>query len=66
MIKVSSGDEREACEKIKEFVNVVEVSIVYGDYDLIAKLQTRDLEELDFVTEEIQIDVFYFVSRYII
>ena len=48
------GVEEVMWRKIKEFVNVIEVSIVYGEYDLIAKLQTKDLEELDFVTEEIR------------
>ena len=54
MCKVSSGNEREACMKIAEFVNVLEASIIYGEYDLIVKLQAQDLEQLDFVTEEIR------------
>ena len=54
MCKVNSGDERDICKKLTEFVNVIESCIVYGEYDVIVKLQARDLEELDFVTEEMR------------
>ena len=54
MCKVNSGDERDICRKLTEFVNIVECCIVYGEYDVIALLQARDLEELDFVTEEMR------------
>ena len=54
MCKVNSGDERSICKKLTQFVNVIESCIVYGEYDVIVKLQARDLDELDFVTEEIR------------
>jgi len=57
MCKVNSGGERDICMKLKEFVNVVECGIVYGEYDVVAMLQARDLEELDIVTEEIRSSV---------
>ena len=54
MCKINSGDERDICKKLTEFANVIESCIVYGEYDVIVKLQARDLDELDFVTEEIR------------
>ncbi|MCW4026610.1 MAG: Lrp/AsnC ligand binding domain-containing protein [Candidatus Bathyarchaeota archaeon] len=54
MCKVNSGGERDICKKLTEFVNVIESCIVYGEYDVIVKLQARDLDELDFVTEEMR------------
>jgi DNA-binding Lrp family transcriptional regulator len=53
LCKVSSGSERDACKKIMDFPNVLEACIFYGEYDVIAKLRAKDLEDLDFVTEEI-------------
>ena len=54
MCKVNSGGERDICKKLTEFVNVVECCIVYGENDVLAMLQAKDLDELDFATEEIR------------
>jgi DNA-binding Lrp family transcriptional regulator len=55
MFKVSSGTEREACEKIAEFDEVLVAGIIYGEYDVIAKVSVPDLETLEeFLAEKIR------------
>ena len=55
MMKVSSGSEREICKKIIEFDEVMDVSIVYGEFDVIAKVRVEDLETLEsFLSENIR------------
>ena len=55
MMKVSSGSEREVCRKIAEFNEVLDVSIVYGEFDIIAKVKVEELEELEnFLSESIR------------
>ncbi len=55
MFKVSSGSEREICRKISNFDEVLEASIIYGEYDLIAKIHAKDLDTLEeFLTDKIR------------
>lgn len=55
LFKVSSGSEREICKKLVEFDEVLEVSVIYGEYDLIAKVTAQNLEELEeFLTEKVR------------
>ena len=54
LCKVRSGDERESLKKVAEFPNVIEACIVFGEYDLVVKLRAKNLNELDFLTEEIR------------
>lgn len=55
LFKVSSGSEREICKKIIEFNEVLEASIIYGEYDLVAKITALDLGKLEeFLTEKIR------------
>ena len=55
MMKVSSGSEREICKKIIEFNEVMDASIVYGEFDVIAKVRVSDLKTLEnFLSENIR------------
>ena len=55
LFKVSSGTERESCEKIAELDEVSLVSIVYGEYDIIARISVADMPALErFVGEKIR------------
>lgn len=55
LFKVSSGTEREICRKISDFNEVLEASVIYGEYDLIAKVKVNDLSTLEiFLTEKIR------------
>ena len=47
LFKVNSGSEREACEQIIGFDEVLGASIIYGEYDVIAKVSVQDLQGLE-------------------
>jgi DNA-binding Lrp family transcriptional regulator len=47
LFKVSSGTEREVCEKITNFDEVMLAGIVYGEYDVVAKIRVEDLDALE-------------------
>lgn len=55
LFKVSSGTEREVAQKLIEFEEVLQTDIIFGEYDVIAKLSTEDLVSLeDFVSEKVR------------
>ena len=55
LFKVSSGTEREVCQKLIEFDEVVQADIVFGEYDVIAKIVTPDLDKLEeFVSSKVR------------
>jgi len=55
LFKVSSGSEREICKRLVEFDEILEVSIIYGEYDLIAKVCAPDLKQLEeFLTDKVR------------
>jgi DNA-binding Lrp family transcriptional regulator len=55
LFKVGSGTEREVCQKLIEFDEVLQADIIFGEYDVIAKIATQDLSELEeFVSEKIR------------
>ena len=47
LLKVSSGTEREVCQKLIEFDDVTQADIIFGEYDVIAKTQTDSLDKLE-------------------
>ncbi|MGD8545607.1 MAG: Lrp/AsnC ligand binding domain-containing protein [Candidatus Bathyarchaeota archaeon] len=47
LFKVSSGSEREVSKKIADFDEVTVVGIIFGEYDLIAKVSITSLEALE-------------------
>jgi DNA-binding Lrp family transcriptional regulator len=55
LFKVGSGTEREVAQKLIEFDEVLHADIIFGEYDVVAKLSTKDLGSLeDFVSEKIR------------
>jgi len=55
LFKVNSGTEREACKKIANFDEVALAGIVYGEYDIVARVSVPDLQTLeDFLAEKIR------------
>ncbi|NJE07494.1 Lrp/AsnC family transcriptional regulator [Thermococcus sp. M39] len=47
LIIVRSGDENKVIEKLKGHPMVKEVYKVYGEYDMIVKIEAEDINELD-------------------
>ena len=43
LVNVSPGDEFEAFEVIKDIENVVATTLLFGDYDIIVKLEAKTL-----------------------
>lgn len=55
LLKVSSGNEREVCKKIADLNEIVDTSIIYGEFDIIAKVSIDKLEDLEeFLSESIR------------
>ena len=55
LFKVSSGTEREVCQKLIEFGEVVQADIIFGEYDVVAKIATQDLGKLEeFVSRKVR------------
>jgi DNA-binding Lrp family transcriptional regulator len=55
LFKVNSGTEREVCQKIVTFDEVLEADIIFGEYDVVAKISAKDLDELeDFLSQKLR------------
>jgi DNA-binding Lrp family transcriptional regulator len=55
LFKVSSGTEREVCQQLAEFDEVLHADIIFGEYDVVAKIETPDLSTLEeFVSDKIR------------
>jgi DNA-binding Lrp family transcriptional regulator len=55
LFKVGSGTEREVCQKLIEFGEVVQAGIIFGEYDVIAKVATQDVGKLEeFVSQKVR------------
>lgn len=55
LFKISSGREREVCQKIITFDEVMEADIIFGEYDVIAKISAQDLDALeDFLSQKLR------------
>jgi DNA-binding Lrp family transcriptional regulator len=55
LFKVSSGTEREVAQQLIEFDEVQQADIVFGEYDVVAKMSTKDLGTLEnFVSEKVR------------
>lgn len=55
LFKVASGTEREVAQKLIEFNEVMQADIVFGEYDVIARLATENLDVLEsFVSQSIR------------
>jgi DNA-binding Lrp family transcriptional regulator len=47
LFKVSSGSEREVCKKLIELDEVLHADIIFGEYDVVAKVETPELSKLE-------------------
>ena len=47
LFKVSSGSERDVCQKLIEFDEVLHADIIFGEYDVVAKISTLELSNLE-------------------
>ena len=47
LFKVSSGSERQVCQKLVEFDEVLHADIIFGEYDVVAKIATLELSNLE-------------------
>lgn len=47
LFKVSSATEREVCKQIADLDEVSMSGIIYGEYDVIAKISVPDMEALE-------------------
>jgi DNA-binding Lrp family transcriptional regulator len=54
MIMVEGGREREIVEKAKAFPGVTEVKPVYGEYDIVARVELDDLSVLEQTVTQIR------------
>jgi DNA-binding Lrp family transcriptional regulator len=55
LFKVNSGTEREVCQKIVTFDEVVEADVIFGEYDVVAKISAPDLDALeDFLSQKLR------------
>jgi len=56
LINCEIGEESSVMSQLKEMTHVVEVHIVYGVYDLIAKIEAEDTDSLKkIVTENLRV-----------
>ncbi len=55
LFKVNSGTEREVCQKIIAFNEVLEADVIFGEYDVVAKVSAPDLAALeDFLSQKLR------------
>ncbi len=55
LFKVNSGTEREVCQKIVTFDEVLEADVIFGEYDVVAKISAADLDALeDFLSQKLR------------
>lgn len=54
MIMVEGGKEQEVIEKAKVFPGVTEVKLVYGEYDIVARVELDDLSILEQTVTQIR------------
>jgi DNA-binding Lrp family transcriptional regulator len=47
LFKVNSGTEKDVCKKIADLDNVLDASIIYGEYDIIARVAVPELTQLN-------------------
>jgi len=55
LFKVSSGTEREVAQKLIELNEVLQADVIFGEYDVVAKILAKDLDALeDFVSDHVR------------
>ncbi|RLF13289.1 MAG: Lrp/AsnC family transcriptional regulator [Thermoprotei archaeon] len=54
LLKTAIAREHEVAQEISRLKGVVEVKVVFGEYDVVVKVATRDVKELDEVVTSIR------------
>ncbi|MEM1515749.1 MAG: Lrp/AsnC ligand binding domain-containing protein [Candidatus Bathyarchaeia archaeon] len=54
LLKVSSGAEKDVCRKIADLDNVMDASIIYGEYDILAKVGAQEITQLNELLDKIR------------
>ncbi|MEM2111434.1 MAG: Lrp/AsnC ligand binding domain-containing protein [Candidatus Bathyarchaeia archaeon] len=54
LFKVNSGTEGDVCRKLADFDEVLDASIIYGEYDLMALVSVQEIEDLHKLLEKIR------------
>lgn len=55
LFKVASGTEREVAQKLTDFEEVLQSDILFGEYDVVARVATEDLDKLEeFVSQKVR------------
>ena len=55
LFKVSSGTEREVAQRLTNFEEVMQSDILFGEYDVVARVATDDLDKLEeFVSQKVR------------
>lgn len=55
LINTDAGGEEEVFDKLKNMKEITEVHVVYGVYDIVAKVESDSLDKLkDFVTNTVR------------
>lgn len=54
LLVVKMGKEHDVAEKIKRIEDVVEVLIVYGQWDVLIRIETEALGKLDYIVTQIR------------
>jgi DNA-binding Lrp family transcriptional regulator len=55
LFKVASGTEREVAQKLTDFEEVLQSDILFGEYDVVARVATETLDKLEeFVSQKVR------------
>ena len=54
LIRVKSGLEHEVTAKLDQISDIKESHIVFGVWDLVAKIETPNLQKLDYIVTQIR------------
>ncbi|MFO7872790.1 MAG: Lrp/AsnC ligand binding domain-containing protein [Candidatus Undinarchaeales archaeon] len=55
LITTKAGKEKEVREKLEKLSVIQDVQVVYGDFDIIAKLKAKNMDELNsFIFDKIR------------
>ena len=54
LINMKPGDTKKAIEKMREISNIAKISVVAGEFDIVVRVQVKNLDKLLMVTDKIQ------------
>jgi DNA-binding Lrp family transcriptional regulator len=55
MVRVDAGKERDVAGKVKKMSEVKEANIIYGEWDLVIKINVKNVEEITaFVVDKLR------------